>query len=409
VAAVGAALAILFPDLFELRKDLRDDATRLVLLMVVAAALQVGTQTFSALLIGHQKMHVDNCIKLGLLVLRTVLTVWFLEAGLGLLALGYAHLVAVAITCALSALRAFRLPGDIEIRVRHFSLAILKETGGTGLWFSLGGLAGILIMSVDKIVAAKVVSVEVVTTLALTGRLYLLAWTFVQQITNAARPQLAQIIGEGRKDHALAKYHQLAYVSTSFAIVAAFSVWAANSTFVQWWVGIPNYGGGSLDAFLALALVLHSWILPNRAVLTAGITSVPQSSICRVVEGLLNLILSIGLGLAFGLVGIVAATVLAGALSSAWFLPRLTARFFDVSTCPLVRASARPLLKLAAAAFVLAVPMHQLSLHVGGFAGAVLGGGMTALGGLVLIWFVLPAQDRKAYVRALRKPRNVGD
>jgi O-antigen/teichoic acid export membrane protein len=405
VATIGTALAIVFPNLFALRSNLHDDATDLVLLMVGAAALQVATQTFSALLIGHQQMHVDNCIKLGLLVVRTVLTIWLLQSGYGLLALGYAHFAAVVLACAVSAVRVVGLPGAIEIRPRHFSLVVLRETGGTGLWFSLGGFAGILIMSVDKVVAAKVVSVEMVTTLALTGRLYLLAWTLIQQITNAARPALAQIIGEGQMEHALKKYQQLAYLTTSLAIVAAFSVWAANASFVQWWVGSQNYGGAPLDVMLAMSLVLHCWVLPNRAVLTSGLTSVPQSSLCRVAEGCLNLALSVALGIAFGLVGIAAATVIAGVLSSGWFLPRLTGQLFHLPTAQILRALAGPLLGVASLCLVLAVTMRQLSLYVDGLPGAVLAATLTAVGGVVVSWFVMPVQEREMYLAALRKPR----
>lgn len=100
----------------------------------------------------------------------------------------------------------------------------------------------------------------------------------IQQVTNTARPALAQIIGQGDLEGARRKYHQLSMLSTGLALIPAAGIWAGNGAFVSWWVGPQNYGGGLLDALLALNLVVHSWVLPNRAILVAGMAFVPQNS-----------------------------------------------------------------------------------------------------------------------------------
>lgn len=398
IGLVGSVVTVFFPDFFGLRPDLQHDAMLLMALMVVGSALQVGTQTFSALLVAHQQMHVDNAIRLGLLVIRTGLTVCLLMQGFGLVSLAIAQLVAIIITGGLALLRVFRLLPALSLRWQYFCWDVLKQTGGLGVWFSLGGVAGILIMNLDKIMTAKIVSVEMVTTLALTSRLYILAWQFLQQVTNAARPALSQIIGEGKLDHALAKYRQLTRVSTTLAIIGAASIWACNASFVTWWVGVDNYGGGLLDFFLALNLLVHSWVLPNRAILVAGMAFVPQNAVSRFVEGGMNLGFSYILGHFFGIVGIVAATTLAGVLGTCWYFPLLTSRFFKISFKKLYGDSLKRIILIATGMVLIAFACRALSQNFGGFSGVIAAGFSSGFLGMSFMWWVgLSESDRSNY------------
>ena len=109
--------------------------------------------------------------------------------------------------------------------------------------------------------------------------------------------------------------------------MAALSLWAGNGIFVPWWVGSQNYGGIWLDLALAMNLIVHAWVLPNRAILSAGLIVRPQT-ISRIIEGGLNFGLAVLLGIHFGLLGIVISTAIAGIITSCWYLPLLTARLF---------------------------------------------------------------------------------
>lgn len=402
IGLVGFSVSRFFPDFFQLRPDLHRDAMLLMGLMVVGAALKVGTQTFSALLIGHQQIHVDNAIRLGLLVIRTVLTVWLLMNGFGLLSLAIAHLAAVVITGFFSVIRVYRLLPALSLRWRYFSWDILKQTGGLGIWFSLGGLAGILIMNLDKIMTAKIVSIEMVTTLALTGRLYLLAWQLLQQVTNTARPALAQIVGEGKKEHALAKYRQLTVLSTALAFIGAGSIWAGNASFVTWWVGPVNYGGVWLDGFLALNLLVHAWVLPGRAILVAGMAFVPQNAMSRFVEGGMNLGFSLILGHYFGIVGIAAATTISGLLGTCWYFPVLTSRFFKIPLTKIYGDSLRRLAFVGVSMMIISLASRAFGQMFGGFQGALISGLISAILGVLTLWFIcISAEDRVSYKKLI--------
>ncbi|MDD3582349.1 MAG: hypothetical protein PHW74_15200 [Desulfobacca sp.] len=328
VALIGGAFVYTFPTFFKVRPDLQTQAMQLVGLLMVGVIINMATQTFSALLVAHQQIHIDNLIRLALIAIRTGLTVVLLLGGLKLLSLAVANVTAISITTSLAVLRCYKMLPDLTIRYRLASWDQLKSLGNLGIWFSLGGLAGIFIESLDRVVAARLLSLESVTTLALTSRVYLLAYGVLGQITNIARPALGQLFGEGKLIQALNSYRNIFIISNGLAISLAFSLFAANGWFVVWWVGSENYGGWWLDLALGLNLIINCWVLPNRATLSAALIVRPQT-ISRVIEGILNLSLAIILGRYFGLPGIVFSTALAGILTSCWYLPRLTAALFQ--------------------------------------------------------------------------------
>ena len=193
----GLGLAAVFPELFRIPEELRADARGVVFLLVASSAMNLALQTFSALLVAHQQIHVDNLIRIVLIGLRTSLTVLFLMLGWRMYAIAVANVAAVV---AGRRNRRSPLPADlvgVTIAPRLASWVELKSIGSMGLWFTVGGLAGILIESMDRVVAARVVSLESVTTLSLTGRLYLLAYGLIGQITNTARPGSVSFSAKG--------------------------------------------------------------------------------------------------------------------------------------------------------------------------------------------------------------------
>jgi O-antigen/teichoic acid export membrane protein len=327
--------------------------------------------------------------------------VLLLARGWGLASLGIAHVVAVAVTALLSTLlRRGHVPG-VRFRPSLVSREHLRKISRSGVWFSLGGLAGILIVGADRVVAAKLLSLEAVTVLYLSSRLYGLAADLLAPIAESARPTLGRLLGQGDHAEAHRVYRLVNRISLSLAVVAALAIWAGNRTFVAAWVGPENYGGWALDAALALGLVARLAPLPSRAALASGLV-VKSQTLVRLGEGALNLALSVALTPLLGLAGVALSTPLAAALTSLWCLPRLAGRLF-----PLQRQMQRYSDGLAVA--LLAVPLAGVAgwsrlaaSQAGGYTGAALAMTITLAAGLTLIWWTgMKARTRSALRRLL--------
>ena len=387
VLIIGGAMAIGFPHFFPVRPELHRATSLLMAMLVLGSGIGFSTRTFSALLIANQQVHIDNLIRLLLLIIRTVLTVVLLLQGWKLYSLAVATLAATLITSGLAVLRTYHLLPGLKIRRSLASWDVLKSIGGLGIWFSLGGLAGIVITSLDRIIAGKIISVESVTTLTLTGRVYAMSATLLDQIANTARPMLGQLLGQGNKTDAERVYRHIFAVSTGLSVVAAFSIWAGNEAFVIRWVGAQNFGGPLLSLAFGLSLVANSWILPNRATLSSALIARPQT-VSRLFEAAIHLTVSLALGHYLGLVGIVLGTSIAALLTSTWYLPVLTARLFGRRWLSFVRQDAVPPLTVAGLLFPVAFACNLLSNRLGGYLGAMIGGVLTAVAGAILLWLI---------------------
>lgn len=388
ILVVGTIAALFFPVFFEINPVLSHQAIQVTLLMVVGVAINIFVQTFASLLIANQQVHIDNLIRLVLVVTRTGLTVILLLSGWKMLSLAIANLTAIIITAILAVIRVRHLLPDLQIKKKWFSWDVLKSTGNLGIWFSLGGLAGIAIVHLDRIVTAKIISIELVTTLSLTGRLYTLFGGLLQQLTNTARPMLGQLLGAGKLEQAFLRYRQLFTVSTGMTIIVAAGILSLNGDFISLWVGKLNYGGFWLDCALALNMIVHAWVLPNRAILSSNMIVRPQA-LTRLLEGLFNLALSIFLGLKFGIIGIVLSTAIAGILTSNWYLPLLTFRMFHRNYKEFLRGDGLRLVILGVLLFSMILVMRTLFSESTNMISTVISSLTVVLSGLALFWFLV--------------------
>lgn len=403
VLIFGGAMAVGFPHFFPIRPELHQTTTFLMAMLVLGSGIGFSTKTFSALLVANQQIHIDNLIRLLLLAIRTVLTVILLKLGWKLYSLAAASLAATVITSAFAVFRTYRLLPGLKIHRQFASWDVLKSIGSLGIWFSLGGLAGIVITSLDRVIAAKMISVESVTTLTLTGRVYALSGTLLDQVANTARPMLGQLLGQHKRADAERAYRHIFTVSTGLSVVAALSIWAGNEAFVTRWVGAQNFGGPLLSLALGLSLIVNSWILPNRAVLSSALIVRPQT-LSRIVEAAIHLAVSLVLGRYLGLLGIVLGTSIAALLTSTWYLPLLTARLFDRPWLKFMQEDALPILGVGVLLVPVAYASNILSKSVGGFPGAALGGGATALAGFGLLWaLAFDRETRNRLAQALAR------
>jgi O-antigen/teichoic acid export membrane protein len=399
ILLVGGALTFGFSHLFPVRPELHRTTTFLIAMLVLGSAISFSTRTFSVLLVANQQIHIDNIIRLLLLAIRTVLTVIFLKIGWGLYSLAIANLAATVITSAMAVLRTFHLLPGLQIRRHLASWDVLKSIAGLGVWFSLANLSVIVISSLDRIIAAKMISVASVTTLTLTGRVYALSGGLLNQLSNTAFPMLGQLLGQEKKALAERVFRQMFTLSTGLALVAAVSLWAGNEAFVTRWVGAQNFGGPFLSLALALSLIVNSWIFPHRVILSSALLARPQT-LCRLVEAALNLGVSLVLGRYLGLLGIVLGTSLAGLLTSLWYLPLLTARFFERPWLTYMREDALPIVIVGALLAPVAYACSLASNRIGGFPGALLGAGTAGAVGCGLLWAI--AFDRSVRARLIQ-------
>lgn len=297
-------------------------------IMVINAALVIVSQVFSSLMIANKQIHIDNLIKIFILVFNTGLAVFLLLKGWHLMGLALSGLVSTVLLLVINYYRVrVSLPG-IRFRLLDWRWQETKQLVKQGSWFTLGGIAGILIVSMDRIIVGKFVSVELVANLIITYKLFSLSEKALSKVVDVSRPYLSQMYG--RKDFTKLKgaYSFLTVFALFSASLIGVIIFIINKHFIQFWVGDGFYLGDSINLLLTMNFILQFAILPNRALLASTMYKLgPQNSV-RILEGLLNLGLSIVLAHYMGVFGVILASIVATVLLSNVLMNALCEQLF---------------------------------------------------------------------------------
>lgn len=385
--AVGMVIALNFASLFDISPALQDQASLVAILIFLSVIFGLIEQPFSMLLIAHQQMYYESLMQLLALLIRTVLGVLLLLAGFNVMSIALGIASGAFIGMIFTIRRAYQLTPGLDFRFRFFSSERIGEILSLSFWWTVGYVAGILIESTDQIVAARMISLEAVTVMVLTGRTFTLSTSALHRLARAARPMFGQISGQKDWKRLEETYRQLFTLSTGVALTVSAALWAGNAIFTRAWVGEENYGGVWLGLAFALNLLVNTWVQPQMSLLNSLMIA-RQQAVARLVEAALNLVLSILLAQRFGITGVILGTALAATFTSLLYLPYLVSRALKRPYLPFLVAKTIPILKALVFIGPAALAIQAVSQSVEGLIGAAAVIGMSFVLNIVILWFV---------------------
>jgi O-antigen/teichoic acid export membrane protein len=315
---VGLSMALwhLLPTALFLGPADRAVVARPLVLTVLLIAATYPLSAYRALLTGTQDVTFNGLLTLAQNVLSAVLTAVLLLKGFGLYALVFSTAGPQLAAALVSAIRAARLAPDAVFRFALPEVRTLKFlfTNGIGVW--LGNVGWHLVAASNGIVITYLGHPEWVAVYACTGKLSAMCMPLAWVLPDSGHVGLAQLYGEnrsrGRVGEVIVLMQRLHLVIAGIVAVGLLSF---NPAFVAWWVGPQMFGGLSLNAWLALGVVVHSFA--HGLMTSAAITgNRPRIGALVLVNGALQAPLAIFLGHRFGLVGVPAAAMIGVALTS---------------------------------------------------------------------------------------------
>lgn len=263
-------------------------------------------QPMNSLLIASKQIHVDNYLKFGLLLIRTLLTVALLSSGFKLFSLAISSLVATIIISVITWIRVKRTLPYIQISWNNFRSNKLRFLISNGIWFTLGGLAGLFIFRMDSFMIGKFISLSTVASFVITAKLYSIADMVHQQFFNTSRPYFSQLYGK-KEMNILGKLYDLAFqLSFTSAFIMSVTIYLINEWFIRLWVGEGFFLGQTLNLLLCINFILQASVLPNRILLATTFYKNRQHAISRLFEGVFKFGLCLLLVPQFGMASIVA-------------------------------------------------------------------------------------------------------
>jgi len=309
IAIIGAVV-VNNPSIVFGNEDIYDNINVVLLFMVIGFFIQYITQPLNSLLVADKQVHIDNYLRFGLLAIQTVLNIVLLNFGFKLMSLAISSLTSNIIISAITWVRIKKSFPSIKLETKYFQKDELRNLLKHGIWFSIGGIAGILILRMDTFLIGKYISLALVASFTINIKLYQLADKLFGQVFNTMRPYFAQTFGRNDLTRLKYYYDMSNSVALVLSIAIGMTVFFTSKSFISWWVGPDFYLGDDLNLLLFINFIVQSTVLPNRILLATSLFKIVQHNSFRIIEGIVKIVLSIILIGKFGVLGVVIASIL---------------------------------------------------------------------------------------------------
>lgn len=329
---VGILLGWFFPFLFKgIAPEHYSTVLYLMPLMVVNVWLSAIAAIYSSVLTSYDRFDIARSIDVGVLVIRTIATVYALHEGWGLWGL-----VGAIILGNIFALLANRLyAGVIHSGLRSFPFLFsrerMKELFGYGFYSFITNIAWKVIGQSDLIIVGVVLSVASVREYSVGAMLVYYSAPFITMISRTFFPAVQRTFSGGTIDgvrHLLSKQLKISFC---FGLVAYLGLAFYAQPFIRLWMLQDGFDlrsvfeAATVMTILALSKLPSLYIVPCQSVLNA-MGYVRFNAMRAMTEAVVNVSLSLffvmalGWGLAGVAAGTLAARILVGSISVPYFL-----------------------------------------------------------------------------------------
>lgn len=346
-----AGLVVTFkPQLLFSREASAEHLQMVVAILVTSFTISYILQPLNSMLVASKQIHIDNYLKFGLLTINTALTVFFLTRGMKLLSIAVSNFIGTVIISFITWIRVKKTLGYIKIKPELWRFDRFKFLLKNGIWFSVGGLAGIFILRMDSFLIGQYISLATVTSYVITIKLYQIADRFHSQFFNTTRPYFAHVYGRGDMV-LLSRMHNLSFnLSFTAAFIMGVTIMLINKWFISIWVGTDFYLGDTVNMLLCVNFILQAAVLPNRIVLVSTLFKNEVHSITRILDGLLKVILAILFLPSYGVKALIFSGIISSVIFSNVWLNVLTSKLLSESVLkkviPLFLLTCIPLVNL---------------------------------------------------------------
>jgi len=333
LVATGASFAAAGPlsKFFNIPTDLIEKFRQVVVLLGLAAGLGFSANLFGAIIRAHERFVVANFVAIIITLIRAGLIVLFLSHGMGLVGVAYTQIVSAILMIILNFALCKLFLSHLQFQIRSVRWNALRTLLVFGVTTTVMVVADIMRFNLDSFVIARWINVQAV---AIYGVAALLIRFFLQFIARGTQlvftPRFASLDGAGERKH----LKKLFLKSLSVAAFLSFTVGSLiiifGKQFIVLWVGTDFLGAVPV---LWIFVVCYSIALAQ----TSGISLVYALkkhylfATASIVEGIVNVVLSIYLAPRFGIVGVAIGTAIPMLIIKLFVQPIYVSRIIGIS------------------------------------------------------------------------------
>lgn len=364
ILVISPGLALLFPVIFHVPSGLVVPAMVLVVLSALDLAFAISSDTYGATLIGLQRYDLLSATVAGTALAQAAAWTVIILLGGGLIALGVA-------TVTLSLVGQFarywlvrRKIGENPLRRRYFSKRLVHTLLGMSSWLALNEVSDMVILELDGIVVGLIAGLPQVAIYLVGQKLAGLGNGVTAPVTKLFYPHAASLAAEGDHDALRATVYAGTRISLAVAIPVLLVLAVLAKPALDIWVG-PGYQQAALVVVLLAAAQVAGTVPQAAAYVLRGTGRVRTPALLGSLEAVLNLSLSVILGLTIGFRGVALGTLIAGAVVNLGLLLPYACRHVQISTISLLIAIVRTTLPSTIAALAVGILLRRAGVGPG--------------------------------------------
>jgi O-antigen/teichoic acid export membrane protein len=284
------------------------------------SVLALPFQTYIWVLRGFQRVDRHQMIEGAALVVRIVAITVTLLLGFKILAVAVVNGVVILLVGLAAWVCSHWSWPQARARISRFSMHSLRSVAKPSAGFLAMQVSTILNQGVDSVVIGYYLGGVAVTRYVVSLRMIMVAAALFASAIQALTPTMTEDYAHQKIESIGASLILLTRVALLYAATAVVSLWLAGPTLLAFWAG-ANVFPGSVTFGLQLAYFFLLILFAPAITLLTATTRHYGFARLLIVEGIINLILSVWWVQRWGLPGVMGATLAASALTNAWYVP----------------------------------------------------------------------------------------
>jgi len=307
---IASGIALIVDRVFKVPPELFHVARVVTVLSGISIGLSLVGGVFGGVLIGLERFDCSNAIEIAVSAVRAVSIVVALRSGYGLIALAVLQVTTTLARTVITVFYAHRLYPQLDLVPRTWDRESSRLIFGFGLTASLLHVTSSLMLYSDSLVIGAFLPIGMVTYFAIAGNLSEYARSVVSGISQTLTPRISALQAGGEESALQGAVLTSARLASLVVlpIVATFVV--RGSSFISLWMG-PQYGHLAGLVLIVLSFTLAT--LGGYQVVAAAMFGISKHGGLIPIfigEALANLVLSILLVRAYGVLGTALGTMI---------------------------------------------------------------------------------------------------
>ena len=316
---IGMVLVVPLDDYLNVPESLKHVVVPVLVISSAFFLLKLPLTIFNVTLRSLNLIYKEQLFLLLFTIIQSIGIVAVLWNDVGLVGLSVVYGFTGLLTGLVLYLHLNKIIPNFSVSRKFASKAMAKKLIVPGVYFFILQLAGILIWSTDNIIISVFSGVEHVARYAIAFKVFMMTIGIASVITASMLPSITAAYALDNNELLSNLYTKALKLCFGLGFLATVIMVDIGPDLIIMWVGIDNYVGDSTFYFLICLIFISILLWPSDAILV-GTTQHQGYALMAVVEGFINLGLSIWWIQIWGLAGIAAATLTARLSTNSWYM-----------------------------------------------------------------------------------------